>query len=808
MINLREYQKTNERLSDLLPWASLVAPGVILNKDGSLQRTLRFRGIDVESSTQSALVAKTARLNNALKRLASGWVIYVELNRQPCTQYLPQSQFPNVISALIDAERREQFSNTDDNFINHYYLTVQWMPETTTSQSLSQYLIKKPTKQINDNQALEYFISSTNRLFDLLADLFFEAHTLDDSAILTYLHSTISTKKHRIKPPEIPMYLDAFIADSPLLGGSTPKLGDQHLRIVSVLGFPGTTLPALFDRLNQLPFPYRWMSRFIALDKSDAEKELRIYRRRWFAKRKTLKNLLHETFTKSESALIDNTSIEKSKDIDEALHTLSNDQASYGYYTMTITLLNKNEKIVNEQSRQVERIINGLGFTTITESINSVEAWLSSIPGQAYANVRKPLINTLNLSHLIPFSAVWAGSERDEYLQAPPLMQVHTSSRTPFRLVTHIGDVAHQMILGPTGSGKSVLLNFMALQFLRYQNSQIFVFDKGGSFLASTLGTGGAYYELGLQTKNLTFQPLANIDQDDEKNWATEWLQMLLINEKVPITPHVKTCLWNAINALAEVPKPQRTLTGFCALLQDQSLRQAFSTYTLSGAFGLLLDADQEKKRDNYWQCYELSSLMQTPDIIAPVLSYLFHRLEKKFTGTPTLIVLDEAWLFLDHPLFAQKIREWLKSLRKKNVGVIFATQSISDVLNTTITASLLESCPSRIFLPNDRALESQTKENYQKLGLNERQIHLLATAKSKQQYYYQSTMGNRLFDLLLQPVALAFCATSTLEDKKMIWSLHQKNQKNADFLQAYLDYKGLSWASNLLKETLRENYD
>jgi type IV secretion system protein VirB4 len=223
----------------------------------------------------------------------------------------------------------------------------------------------------------------------------------------------------------------------------------------------------------------------------------------------------------------------------------------------------------------------------------------------------------------------------------------------------------------------------------------------------------------------------------------------------------------------------------------------------LSGAFGLLLDAEHEKKRGSYWQCYELSSLMQTPTIVAPVLSYLFHRLEQKFTGSPTLLILDEAWLFLDHPLFAQKIREWLKSLRKKNVGVIFATQSISDVLlNATIVSSLLESCPSRIFLPNDRALEPQVQENYQRLGLNERQIQLLATAKPKQQYYYQSTVGNRLFDLILDPIALAFCAASTPEDKKTIQLLQEKHSGHINFIQAYLEKKGLGWAAKLLKET------
>lgn len=794
MFNLAEYRKNPARLSDLLPWAALVAPGVILNKDGSWQRTLKFRGPDLDSATEEQLVSRMARLNNALKSFGSGFAIYIEAKREPSYPYPEEANFPDPVSLFVDAERREQFANQDENFENKYYLTLQFLPPLQTTNKLANLFFEKTINSESDYaKSLASFITVTNRFLDILRSIVFTVEFLNDTETLTYLHSIISTKNHVVKPPETPMYLDAFLADTHLVGGLALELGDQHLRTISILTFPDSTLPAILEQLNHLPFSYRWVTRFIPLDKTDAEVELKRYKRNWFAKRKGMLQILQEVFSKTESQLVDSGALTKARDADMALQELAADYVVYGYYTATITVMHSDLQKVAVMQREVERVINGLGFTTISETFNAVSAWLSSLPGQAYANVRAPLLHSLNLAHLMPFSAVWAGQESDAHLHAPPLMYTHTNGRTPFRLVNHIGDVGHQMVIGPTGAGKSVLLTMMALQFRRYKNAQVFIFDKGESFLAATLGVHGGFYEVGLNKNSLNFQPLADVDNEAERMWALEWLQGLLINEKISITPPVKQAVWEALCGLAVVPKEQRTLTGLCALLQDNNLRQALNNYTLHGPFGQLLDSDHEKIGNALWQCYEMEELMNMPSIVAPVLSYLFHRLASRFTGQPTLLIIDEAWLFLDHPIFAGKIRDWLKSLRKQNVSVVFATQSVEDALNANITAALLESCPARIFLPNDRVLEPKIKEAYEKLGLNKRQLQILASATPKKQYYYQSNLGNRLFSLELGPIALAFCAASTKEDRNKIKEII-KQYGEENFLAHYLPANGLKW--------------
>lgn len=198
-----------------------------------------------------------------------------------------------------------------------------------------------------------------------------------------------------------------------------------------------------------------------------------------------------------------------------------------------------------------------------------------------------------------------------------------------------------------------------------------------------------------------------------------------------------------------------------------------------------------------------MEKLMESPTVVGPVLSYLFHRLEDRFDGSPTLLVLDEAWLFLDHPAFATKIREWLKTLRKLNVAVIFATQSLADVDQSSIAPTIKEACFTKIYLPNAIALQPDAKEFYRRFGLNDRQIEILAYAIPKKDYYYTSPIGNRLFDLSLDDLALAYCAGVSKEQIATVRELRAKANSTLEFNLSYLERRGLDWAVEELNKIM-----
>jgi type IV secretion system protein VirB4 len=399
----------------------------------------------------------------------------------------------------------------------------------------------------------------------------------------------------------------------------------------------------------------------------------------------------------------------------------------------------------------------------------------------------------------MPLSSVWAGPTGNVHLGGPPLLVAETSGSTPFRLSTHVGDVGHMLVVGPTGAGKSVLLSLIAMQFRRYAKSRIFIFDKGWSARAAVLAMGGTHHALSAgEASALTFQPLRKIDQAGQRSWAAEWLFALLAHEKVAVTPEVKDMLWSALLSLASAPEAERTLTGLSLLLQSNAIKSALLPYTLEGPFGQLLDAASDRLSLSDVHCFEMEELIGNAAAVVPVLSYLFHRLEERFDGAPSLLVLDEAWVFLDHPLFAARIREWLKVLRKKNVAVLFATQSLADVAQSSIAPAIIESCPQRIFLPNERAGEPQSKEAYARFGLNERQIELISRATPKRDYYLQSRRGNRLFELKLGPIARAFCAASDPASKQLIDAILAAAE-GGPFAARLLQGRGLGWAAALI---------
>ena len=806
MLNLAEYRSRPAGLADFLPWAALVEEGVVLNKDGSFQRTARFRGPDLDSATPAELVGVTARLNNALRRLGSGWAIFVEAQRIAAQTY-PHSSFSDPASALVDLERQDAFEEAGAHFESRYFLTFVWLPPAEDASRVEGWLYEgRAQTGVDPWELLRGFVDRTNRVLQLVEGFMPEVAWLDDGDTLTYLHSTISTRAQRIRVPETPMHLDALLADEPLAGGLEPRLGTHHLRTLTVVGFPTTTHPGILDELNRLAFPYRWSTRAILLDKTEAVKLLTKIRRQWFAKRKSIAAIVKEVMTNEASTLVDSDAANKAADADLALQELGSDDVGQAYVTATVTVWDEDPGLAAEKLRLVEKVIQGRDFTCMPEGVNALEAWLGSIPGHAYANVRQPPVSTLNLAHMIPLSAVWAGPARDEHFQAPPLLYGKTEGSTPFRLSLHVGDVGHTLIVGPTGAGKSVLLALMAMQFRRYRNNQIFAFDFGGSIRTAAIAMGGDWHDLGGSLSagsehSVSLQPLARIHDQSDRAWAAEWVAAILAKEGVTIDPTAKEHVWSALSSLASSPMGERTITGLAVLLQSTALKQALQPYCVGGASGRLLDAEAEQLGSAPVQAFETEGLIGAGAAPA-VLTYLFHRIEGRLDGRPTLLIIDEGWLVLDDPAFAQQLREWLKTLRKKNASVVFATQSLSDIDGSNIAPAIVESCPTRIFLPNERAIEPQITAIYRRFGLNDRQIEILARATPKRDYYCQSRRGNRLFELGLGPVALAFCAASSKADHAAIERVVAEHGRDA-FTPAWLADHELLWAADLIPDLI-----
>src|SRR5450631_3093305 len=809
VFSLAEHKRNPDRFSDHLPWAMLVAPGVVFNKNGAFQSTFRFRGPDLDSATESELVLTTAQINNAFKRLSGGWAIYADSHRRLDASY-PDTSWPDPLTHLLDEERRLQFQG-DRYFDSAQYLTLIYLPPRDVSQRVSQWFYEGGEDiQTSYGEQLAFFTKTRDDIAHLLCTNLKELQLLSDDELCTYLHACISPRSHIVGAPAVPMYLDSVLPDSPLTGGFAPRLGNSHVQVLSIGGFPNASTPGILDVLNRLDFEYRWVTRFIVLDKLDAERQLKGFWQRWLSARQSFVALIREAITGVGSAIQNTDALNRAADADAALQELSGDLVAYGYFTQSIVLLDPDPKRLKAKQSLLEQAIQGRGFTTLDEIENRTcfHAFLRAIPGNCAHNVRHPMLNTLNLAHLFPLSAVWGGEPTESNLyDGPPLLHTVTGGSTPFKFNLNYGDVGHTCIIGPTGAGKSVLLAAIATAFSKYRApsgefSQVYFFDKERSSRITTLGVGGDFYDLAAEGGALAFQPLARIDEEAERNWAMEWLQALLRHEtRLPtfVTPERKAALWNALSRLAASPNQERTLTGLRTLVQDKAIKDALGSYSVDGPYGRLLDAEAEDLSLGRWQVFEMHELMKSyPNAVMPVLTYLFHRLDQRFGKAPTLLILDEGWLFLDDPVFAPKIREWLKTLRKKKVYVVFASQSLADLTKSTILETVKESCYTKIYLPNKTAMASEENmQFYRSFGLNDAQIAIIAGSTPKREYYFTSPLGNRLFSLSLGDVGLAYCAATSSDDQLLAdcWAPPPTDAFN----DAYLRAKGLSDVADTL---------
>jgi Type IV secretory pathway, VirB4 components len=789
-------------LKYMIPYGRIINdPAIVINKDGSIQTTLSYRGPDLNSSIKEQLGIMTAQLNGTFETLTTGCALYFESQRVPSTAYPTDTYFPDELTRRIDNERKKWFQK-GEHYESNYFFTFYWLPPSDNEAKMKDFFLEGTTQTaFSLDMHIETFMNMINKLYRAFKDVGIPVRFMNQDEMTTYLHSTVSGSNQKIHLPNRPILLDSLIYDSPFACGSDPIIGKKHVRVVVPVKYTSMSTFGMFDELNRLPFSYRWVTRFYCLSKKDSLKELESYRKGWYGKVESWGSMLKDIFMgPGHRKKVDNNALLKVDEVTEAKLLTERDEFNYGYYSTMIVVMDEDEEAAQKKAEIIEDLfLNKLGTNAQIEHINAGDSWFASVPGNVNHQVRRPMLSTGNLIHTMPFSSVWAGEDRCPHKQinGPALLYTQTEGNAPYRLNLHVDDVAHTLILGMTGSGKSVLLNTINAQFRKYKDAQIFIFDKGASSRILTEGVGGTFYDLGNASDEISFQPLLHADDDKEREWLSGWLCDYLAREKVEVTPKIKGAVWDALDKMKTTVPSDRTMLTFCSYLQDTELKTAFESLTAKGPHGRIFDSSKEVMNFSSWTVFEMTKLMESAqqhsNVIGTTLLYIFHRIKQQLTGRPTIIDLDECWVFFDDPLFSNEIRQWLKELRKYNAAVIFATQSLIDVKDSNIFNTVLESCLSQIFLPFDKAMTDEYRPIYKAFGLNDRQIEIIAKAKPKRQYYYSSPEGSRLFDLGLSPLELAYFGV-TKEDLIECQSIIDRFGRE-QFVDKWEQYKKLKGA-------------
>lgn len=585
---------------------------------------------------------------------------------------------------------------------------------------------------------------------------------------LTFIHLCLTGKQHPIALPGSRCYLDAILSTEDYRHNYTPQIGDKYIAVIALEGLPTRTHEGLVNALAALPFSYRFNSRFIYFDTLKSTLLLEKYRRYWAQKSK---GLIAQIFN-LQHARVNQNAMDQVEQLDKAKRALDSNEVVFGSYTATLILMERDLSTLQEHTKLTIAAIEDLGLSARVETVNATEAFLGSLPGHYFENLRRPIVSQDVLIDLLPLSAPDCGdmlSPNPLYgAHASTLMQVRTKGRSSFYLNVHEQDLGNSLVIGPSGSGKSVLLAELMINLLRYPSMRVFAFDKGCSFYGLTKALGGQHITFDNSTAALC--PLESLQNELDFDYALEYLQMLLRLNGVEVEPAERNELSDCLHILSVRPPQQRTLSDLHLILTSRRLKEALAPYTKRQNTHCLLDSDHNLDFNAALTTFECASIFESSQSFSlPVFKQIFHLIAQQFDGRPAAIILDEAWLMLQDETFAAELITWFKTLRKFNAIVILATQSLTDLEQSPHFINLLECAKTRFYLANFDANTELLRNTYQRLGLSLKEVNLIANAEPKRDYYFVKNEQRSLFNLVLSPLELNLLSLAGDHNKELV---------------------------------------
>lgn len=801
--NILAKQKEYNLYSKYLPWLTMNQNGVVLTKDGLLQKTYSFTGPDLSTQTNNSANIFSEQITNILNRLSDKVAIYVELQKNREKQ-LPFHNLENPLTNLLEFERYSLRSSTC-NLSTQYFLTLLYLPPRDLSQKVSNFFYEKDNL-VPSNDSIKDFNNICND-FILLLRNHLNIKNLSPVETLNYLHSTVSLNADFsfTKEQLNCFFIDKLLVDQTLDNGDILKLGDYYIQTLTCKGFPPETVPGILDFLNHCNIEFRWVSRLKPYSKIQASKIIKKTTEALFGKRQNV--------AKEFSAMFASDSKEHKPEVDADIASIENekllfhnDVVSYGSYSSFIMIYDEDINKLRTKSAEIKSKFIEKNFPCVVDDVGSWETFFAMMPGNPHLNKNSFMLNSIHTANLLQFTSLWDGESENlffkkEWGESLPNAVFTTSSGSLFNFnlnnaSSSTGDIGHFMVLGPTGSGKSTLLYAIVQQFTRYQKHNIIVFDVDESLTQYSMAHGGDVFIIG--DTNLSFQPLRELENEEDLIWANDFILLLLDLQGITITVDIKNSVSDTLKQMSSLEKDLRSLSTFskfvqyrCNINNNNIIREALKDYINMGKYGHIFDSEKASwsfEKNNNLIMFEMRKVIDMGDKVAlPTLQYLLKIINPVLKSpVPTLLILDEVWSFLSHPFFANTIKDWLKTLRKSRVFVGMATQEVADIFNSSISTTLLQQCYTKIFLADEDALDPSQFGLYEKMGLHRNEISTLRNMQKKKHYFYKNANGSRVFELGLSQFALS---VYTGIDKQILKSWRASYDKK-QFLDLILNHQ------------------
>jgi type IV secretion/conjugal transfer VirB4 family ATPase len=806
MLNLKRVFKNYEETGSLNAMVNLfgfVGPEVFLTKSGDAGLVLELHGVDYECLDTPMLDGLTKRLESALRLFDENYRVYQMLfkrNRQP----IPHSFCGKPVVDAAIRERIAYFAGKADELFSLSIFFVVLCPALSARRSLANTVLEFPENPRKSLADLRARLSSTacvrldqreiERTESVLRQKVesFRTHISDfvGSRILgkeeafAVLKRTLNFDPQKLAATKLKhdTFLDYYLCESHLeCHRGYLRVDEDYVKVLTLKEPSAHTFPLLLKGLLDVRANYHVVTEWKKEEPGKTRRGIQAKRRHFHNTKRSFFSQVNLNDAPAQDALLDDAKESQVRELGKGIEEIELHGNYFGLFSLTVVIYDRDLAVVERAATDFYKVFSVHDAQLFDERYNLLNAFLAAVPGNYAFNLRYLYLLNTNYADLSFLFTLHSGDTRNRQLRQEYLAVLETNHGTPYFLNLHYRDVAHSMILGRTGSGKSFLLNFLITNLQKY-DPYTFIFDLGGSFESLTRLFGGSYLRVGLESTNFAINPFCLPPTKANLDFLALFVKVLLGSIVARLDAATDRALYEQIENLFSLDPALRTLDVLANTL-PRHLSDALAKWMRGGQFGFLFDNPEDTISFSRFQCFDFQQMSRYPELLEPLLFYILHRANdvianRDISSTFKVFFIDEAWVFLRNPSIQQYVTEALKTWRKHNAAMILSTQSLDELKRSELLDVIIESCATKIFLANPDMDQDLYRRQFH---LNDTEVEWISALLPKRQF-------------LIKTPELAKVANLNV-DRRSYWLYTNDpydNQKRREAFETYGFEKGL----------------
>lgn len=781
---LRDYQDAGSVNSLLALWG-FVDDSTFLTKAGHLGVIYRLKGVDYEGLAHDQRRSLVHRLEGALRLLDEHWRLYEYVIKRTIDPISAAACLKPVAHEAI--QRRAAYLNGRRERLYElatYLVLLYEAPTAARSSTRLRNLWRAPA------QALQDWLSTsrTLTLLDLeldraMATLHHKAQAFEIQLSdvcptrlgkregFAFLRQLVNHDRETAAAARLTYdtHLDYFVTDSAVdCHRDHLVIGRRRVKVLSMKEPPSQTFAHVLGDLYGISGEFIACLEWQRIANDRMRRDLQARRRHFFNKRVSLVNYVTPEVP-PEEMLVDDSASATVRQLGDALTELEVNGHFFGSCSLTLVLHGEDPMALGHQTAEAMKVLAVHDGSVFEETYNLLNAWLSIVPGNGAHNVRRLALLETNAADLSFLFTLDQGERISGHLGQEALAVFETPHHTPYAFNLHVQDVGHTLVLGATGSGKSFLINFLVTHAQKYDPLTV-ILDLGHSYRKLATLLQGRYLEIGLQHGSVSINPFALDPTPEHLHFLHAFVRVLLEGADAPRLSDVEDReLYEAAENVYALERSQRRLFTLANLL-PRALAGRLHKWVEGGRYGALFDNVDDTLTVERLQVFDFEAMRAYPALLEPLLFYILHRVTARIhapseAGALKLCVMDEAWRFIQHPMLRAYVQEGLKTWRKRNAAMVLATQTIDDFASADLLRTVVESCPTKLFLANPAIDRPQYAELFQ---LNDMELDLLTGLVPRQQILLKRPDLTKVLTLTVDPKSYWIYTNTPVDNERV----------------------------------------